>query len=102
HTGSGAVLVKETIRYGFGVHPSVSGVRIQPPAYFPAKKAELTLNAKGCEISLCYEDKGQGVRKTVIEGADGYDESFDGLMNTTVYFVPTEKMGKKITITITD
>jgi len=102
HTGSGAVLVKETIRYGFGIHPSVDGVRIQPPAYFPAKKAEITLNVKGSKINLKYEDCGQGARKTVITGADSFNESFDSLMNTTVYFIPASAMGEEITVTICD
>ena len=72
HTGSGAVLVKETIRYGFGIHPSIEGLRIQPPAYFPAEKAEISLNVKGSRITLKYEDKNAGVRKVKIEGAEDY------------------------------
>ena len=102
HTGSGAVLVKETIRYGFGIHPSIAGLRIQPPAYFPAEKAEITLNVKGSKVTLSYENAGTGTRKAVITGADGYTEEFDNLMNTTVYFIPNESMGKEINITICD
>jgi hypothetical protein len=101
HTGSGAVLVKETIRYGFGIHPSIAGVRIQPPAYFPAERAEITLNVKGAKLTLKYEDTKSGSRTTTIEGAE-YTEEFDTLMNTTVYYLPAEKMGKEITITIKD
>ena len=102
HTGSGAVLVKETIRYGFGIHPSIDGVRIQSPAYFPAEKAEITLNVKNSKITLSYLDAKEGVRTTTIKGADNYTEEFDSLMNTTVYFIPAESMGDEITITICD
>jgi hypothetical protein len=102
HTGSGAVLVKETIRYGFGIHPSIDGVRIQPPAYFPAEKAEIEINVKNSRVTLKYENKGKGVRTTTITGAEGYTEEFDSLMNTTVYYIPNEKMGEKITIEICD
>ncbi|MBR6676143.1 MAG: hypothetical protein IKL24_02295 [Clostridia bacterium] len=102
HTGSGAVLVKETIRYGFGIHPSIDGVRIQPPAYFPAERAEITLNVKGASLTLTYEDKKNGTRNVVIEGADGYTEEFDSLMNTTCYYIPAEKLTDKVTVKITD
>jgi len=102
HTGSGAVLVKETIRYGFGIHPSIEGVRLQPPAYFPAKRAEITLNVKGAELTLKYEDCGAGERTTTITGVEGFTEEFDSLMNTTCYYIPAEKLTGKVTITITD
>jgi len=102
HTGSGAVLVKETIRYGFGIHPSIDGVRIQPPAYFPAEKAEITLNVKDSVVTLKYENKGIGTRTCTITGAEDYTSEFDSLMNTTVYYIPNEKMGEKITIEICD
>ncbi|MBR5632656.1 MAG: hypothetical protein IKW68_01635, partial [Clostridia bacterium] len=90
HTGSGAVLVKETIRYGFGIHPAVDGVRIQPPAYFPAKKASISLNVKGARINLNDEDLSQGERTPTICGVEGISGEFDSLMNTTVFFIPAD------------
>lgn len=102
HTGSGAVLVKETIRYGFGIHPAIDGVRIQPPAYFPAERAELTLNVKGTKLTFKYENKGSGLRTASIEGVENYKEEFDSLMDTTVYYIPAEAMGEEITITVND
>ncbi len=102
HTGSGAVLVKETIRYGFGIHPSVSGLRIQPPAYFPAERASITLNVKNTKVTLNYEDKGEGKRSTTLTGAKSFTEEFDSLMNTQVYFISNEDMGDEITVTIVD
>ena len=72
-----------------------------PPANFPAERAEITLNVKGAKLTLKYEDTKSGTRTTTIEGAE-YTEEFDTLMNTTVYYLPAEKMGKEITITIKD
>ncbi|MEE1053001.1 MAG: hypothetical protein U0L33_01525, partial [Acutalibacteraceae bacterium] len=102
HTGSGAVLAKETVRYGFGIYPDLDGVRIQTAEYFPAKSGEITVNVKDSEIALIYENKNNGKRTAEIIGADDYSESFDDMMNIPVYYLPKEKMGKKITVKICD
>ncbi len=101
HTGSGAVLVKETVRYGFGIHPDLDGLLIQTPAYFPAKSGEITLNVKNSKVTLSYENKGQGKRTVEINGAE-YTEKFDELMNIPTYYLPENTMGKEITIKICD
>ena len=101
HTGSGAVLVKETVRYGFGIHPDLDGLLIQTPAYFPAKSGEITVNVKNSKVTLSYENKGQGKRTVEISGAE-YTEKFDELMNTPTYYLPENTMGKEITIKICD
>ncbi len=101
HTGSGAVLVKETIRYGFGIHPDLDGLRIQTPAYFPAQSGEITVNVKNSKVTLSYKNKGQGKRTVEINGAD-YTESFDSLMNINAYYLPESAMGEEITIKICD
>ena len=102
HTGSGAVLVKETIRYGFGIYPTLTGLRIQTPAYFPAQSGEITLNVKNSKVTLSYENKGEGKRSVVITGTNGYTEEFDSLMNIPTFFIPAENMGEEITVKITD
>ncbi len=102
HTGSGAVLVKETIRYGFGIHPDLFGLRIQTPAYFPAKSGEITINVKDSKVTLSYENTGKGERSVEITGACGYTEEFDDLMGIPTFFIPADKMGKEITIKVRD
>lgn len=101
HTGSGAVLVKETVRYGFGIYPDLNGLRIQTAAYFPAQKGEITVNVKNSKVTLSYENKGLGKRTSEISGAE-WTESFDSLMNIPVYYLPEEKMGKEVVIKIFD
>ncbi len=102
HTGSGSVIVKETIRYGFGIYPTLDGVRIQTPKYFPAKRGAISLRIKDSDLTLTYEDKGIGKRSVEIEGACGVIEKFDDLMDTNTYFLPADKMGEKVTIKVTD
>lgn len=102
HTGSGAVLIKETIRYGFGIYPTIKGLRIQFPEYFPAAKGEIVLPVKNSWVTLRYEDKGIGERSVSIVGADSYTEEFDSLMNVPAFFIPADAMGSDIVITICD
>jgi len=64
--------------------------------------AEITLNVKDSVVTLKYENKGIGTRTCTITGAEDYTSEFDSLMNTTVYYIPNEKMGEKITIEICD
>ena len=102
HTGSGTVLIKETVRYGFGIYPNLDGVRIGTPAYFPAKRGEISLTVKGSHVTLIYENRGAGKRTVSIEGADGITKTYDSLMGIDTYFIPREHMGKDIRITVCD
>ena len=47
YTGSGAVLVKEMIKFGFGIAPALDGLTIQTPAKMPCNKAKIEINCKG-------------------------------------------------------
>ena len=101
HTGSGCVLVKEIVRYGFGIYPTLEGLRIQTPKYFPAKRGEISIKIGDTDLTLIYEDRGEGERKIEIEGAK-YEESFDELMDIPVCFIPAENLSDKLTVTVTD
>lgn len=100
HTGSGCVMIKEMISCAFGIIPTLDGVKIQPPAYFPAKKAEIEVCVKNTKVHIIYEDKGNGARKTAVSAPCA--SHFDEMMNTEVFFVPSDKMGEEITVTIED
>ncbi len=102
HTGSGTVLIKEAVRYGFGLYPTLDGLLIQTPKYFPAKSGEITLNIKNSKVTLSYEDKGNGSRNVEIIGADNITKRFDGLMGIDTYFIPESEMGNEIIIKVTD
>ncbi|MDD6095629.1 MAG: hypothetical protein PUC29_07805 [Clostridia bacterium] len=101
HTGSGCVMIKEMISCAFGIVPTLDGVKIQPPAYFPSKKAEIEVNVKNTKVHLIYADSGKGERTVTIDGAP-YSEHFDEMMNTSVFFIPADKMGKEITVKVCD
>ncbi len=100
HTGSGCVMIKEMISCAFGVVPTLDGVKIQPPAYFPAKRAEIEVNVKNTKVHIVYEDKGRDERKTTVSAP--CTSHFDEMMNTEVFFIPADKMGDEITVTVED
>lgn len=100
HTGSGCVLIKEIVKYGFGVAPTLSGLLIQPPKCFPAKRGEMKLNVKGCELTVIYEDRGEGERKITLDAP--HEASFDELMDIPTVFIANENIPEKLTITVTD
>ena len=102
HTGSGCVLIKETVRCAFGIFPTLDGVFIRFPAYFPAKKGKIELRVKDSLITLVYEDKGAGKRSIDISGASEIKESVSSLMGVPVRFIPESAMGEHITVTVTE
>lgn len=101
HTGSGCVLIKEMISCAFGIVPTLNGVKVQPPVYFPAKNAEITVKVKNTTLHMVYSDKGLGKRSVTVDGAPATEE-FDSMMNTSVFFIPADKMGDKVTVTVCD
>ena len=101
HTGSGCVLIKEIVRYGFGIYPTVNGIFIQTPKYFPAKSGELKIRIKDTDVTLIYEDRGKGVRTVTVDGAE-HETSFDDLMGIPVCFIPNASLRERLVITVTD
>lgn len=101
HTGSGCVLIKEIARYGFGIYPTLSGLRIQTPKYFPAKSGRIEMKIGECDVTLIYEDRGAGDRTITVDGAE-YEESYDELMDIPVCFIPRDKLKDRLTVTVTD
>lgn len=101
YTGSGAVLVKEMIKYGFGIAPTLDGLTIQTPAVMPCKAAKIEISVKGRPLTLSYRNEERGTRTFTInkETAEGV---FDSLMQTQKLFIPTEKLTDHMCIEVID
>ena len=69
YTGSGTVLIKELVRLGFGVWPSLDALMLCPPAFMPCGKAELEFTLRGKRVRLVYRDEGAGARTISLDGA---------------------------------
>ena len=101
YTGSGAVLVKEMIKYGFGIAPTLDGLTIQTPAVMPCKAAKIEISVKGRPLTLSYRNEERGTRTFTInkETAEGV---FDSLMQTQKLFIPTKKLTDHMCIEVID
>ena len=101
YTGSGAVLIKNVIKYGFGVEPTMDDVKIMPSAYFPAKNAQMKLNICNKAITVKYENRGQGRRQIFLSG-DPLELRFDKLRNTYGAIVPKSALADNNTVLVID
>ncbi len=70
YTGSGTVLLKELVKYGFGIQPTLDMLYIKPPKYFPCEKASLEISVDGKKITVTVEGKGEKNRRIYIDGED--------------------------------
>ncbi len=66
YTGSGTVLMKDIVKGGFGIIPTMDGVIISPAAYIPAKKVSMKLRIKGKNITIIYENKNNKKREIFL------------------------------------
>ena len=102
YTGSGTVVLKEIVKYGFGVNPSLSGLNICMPKFMNCENAELQINIKGKKVIILYENKNENERKyfidSVLQSKTYYDKILDGI---TIY-IPSEELHDGMIIKVTD
>lgn len=101
YTGSGAVLMKNVIKYGFGVEPTMDAVKIMPSAYFPAKSAQMKLVISGKSVTVRYENRGQGIRQILMNG-EPLELRFDKLRNAYGAVVSKSKITENSDVLIID
>ena len=70
YTGSGTVLIKEIVRYGFGVNACLDDLILSPPAYMPCTSASIEFLYHGMKIKLSYRKTGAGARRFLLDGKD--------------------------------
>lgn len=102
HTGSGCVLIKETVKYAFGISPTFDGLKISLPKFFPARKGKIELKVKESLVCVEYEDNEKGERTVTVDGASNFKKEYSSLADIPVIFIPSDAMGEKITVKITD
>ena len=101
YTGSGTVFIKNLIKFGFGVCPTLDGLIVQTAASMPTTDASLNIVVKGHPITVKYTDTGSDKRSFKLNGkaATGV---FDSLMNTEKLFIPTAELTDGTVIEIID
>lgn len=101
YTGSGAVFIKELVRFGFGVEPTLEGVKIQTPAFMPCTHATLDMMLKGYRVKIEYADKGIGSRSIYVNGKK-VNSVFDGMMKTEICYIPSDVISDGMYVEIVD
>ncbi len=101
YTGSGAVLTRCIYEYALGIQAQIRGVRIATPDYLPTDKVEMSVSIKGCDVRYTYENRGEGVRRYLVNGVEvPYDvENMSGIK---YIFLENEKLKDKIEIKVID
>ena len=101
HTGSGAVLVKDIIKYGFGIEPMIDDLKIIPAKILPSDNAEIRLPVGDKIITLKYENHNEGKRRIYVDGREA-ELSFDSNRNTHFLILPKANLSHECLITVVD
>ena len=101
YTGSGTVLIKNIVRYGFGIEPDLDGLKIAPAGYFPAKEAEISLKLKGKEVRVKYQNSDNKNRIITLNG-EILALKFDKMRKINFAEIPLNKLDEKNMIVISD
>lgn len=101
YTGSGAVLMKNIIKYGFGIEPTLTDVKIFPSAHFPAASAKMKLCISGKSINIVYRNEGNRNRKILLN-SEPCELISDSLKNTCGTSIPKSRLTDNMTVTVVD
>lgn len=98
YTGSGTVVIKEIVRYGFGIQPDLSGLKIAMPEYMNCNNAEIEIYIKGKKVKVVYSNKQNSKREYYIDGVKQTCQ-YDNVSKTYYIYIPNDKLYNGITIT---
>ena len=66
YTGSGGVLIRNIVKYAFGIQPDLGGIKIKPSRYMPTTSANIKLKIKNCTFELIYRNNKTNARKFYV------------------------------------
>ena len=101
YTGSGTVFVKNLVKFGFGVCPTLDGLVIQTASFMPTTDASIDIIVKGHPITVKYQNIGNGSRAFKVNGKEMTD-NFDELRNTKKLFIATADITDGMIIEVID
>ena len=99
YTGSGTVVLKEIVRYGFGVQPTLDGLKVMTPAFMNCENAELDIMIKGKKVRLIYENREEKNREYLVDGIR-QTSRYDRVAQTDFLYIPEEKLYNGLTVTV--
>lgn len=101
YTGSGTVLIKEIVKYGFGINPDLDGIKISMPRVMPCKNAEISIMIKGKVLKIKYSNNGNINRSFSIDGILR-ETLYDDISEISVIYLSANDLKNNMTIEICD
>ncbi len=101
YTGSGTVFIKNLVKFGFGVCPTLDGLVIQTASFMPTNNASIDIVVKGQPITVKYLNTNVGHRTFKVNGKK-MTADFDDFMNTHKLFIPTADITSGMIIEVID
>lgn len=101
YTGSGTVFIKNLIKYGFGMCPTIEGLVIQTAKYMPTTDTSLDIVVKGKAIKFVYKNENNSNRKFYANGKE-LKGVYDSLMDIDRVFIPTDDITEDMIIEVID
>ncbi|MEE0968573.1 MAG: hypothetical protein U0M06_04285 [Clostridia bacterium] len=99
-TGSGAVLLKGLIKYGFGIKPSLDGLVLELPLNMPSSSIDIKIPVKGTSVNISYRRSNSGARRYIVNGSE-YKAEINPVTNAPRIFIDTESL-KEASIEVLD
>jgi len=101
YTGSGTVLIKDIIKCGFGINPTMDGLVLCPASYMPSEKASVDFTLKGKNIRVSYENNNSGNREIFLNDRK-LDLLYDSISKNYRTFLKNEEFKDGDVLLITD
>ncbi len=101
YTGSGTVVIKDLVKYGVGLCPTLDGMILQTPKTLPSEKIAVDLPIKGCQVSFRYENRKSGKRTVTLNGKP-LAGNFDEVMEIEKFFIPNQEFTGSLAISVLD
>ncbi|MBQ0084227.1 MAG: hypothetical protein KBS52_05625 [Clostridiales bacterium] len=101
YTGSGTVLIKGLVKYGFGIRPTLDKLYIELPKFMPTSKVTVKLRIKDTNLTLTYENKNEDTRQYFVNGKAAKTE-INGISETPRLIFDAKELPKNLNIKITD
>lgn len=93
-TGSSNVLLKTLIRFVFGFEPHFKGFYIQPSKNQPFDHLEMSLNYRGIELYISYENRHQEKRIYLMNGIE-IEGRYDEIMQLNRLWISDDTLPEK-------
>lgn len=101
YTGGGTVLIKNLVKYGFGIMPDLKGIAIQTANKMPCESAKVDVIIKGIHVQFIYENRKLGKRTIYLDGKK-METVYDELMQSEKAYIPNDALHDNMEIRVCD